>query len=276
MISVVILTLNEEKNLAACLESIKWCDDVLIVDSYSSDKTLEIAEFSGASIIQHRFDGFASQRNYAIENHTFKYDWVLHLDADERVSDELCEEIKSVTVKVEKPAYRIASMMMFCGKWLKHAGMYPAYQVRLGRKDFLRFVQAGHGQREDAGGGQIGTLKSPLIHYCFSKGLTDWFEKHNRYSRDESLWASKSSQDKIDWPGIFSMNDGVRRRRALKDLSFRLPFRPTLRFLYMYVAHLGFLDGWQGFTYCRLLSIYEYMTLIKIKEIELARKGVTI
>lgn len=273
MISALILTLNEELNLPACLDSIRWCDDILVVDSFSSDKTSEIAKSRGAVVVQRRFDCFANQRNFGLENHDFRYDWILHLDADERVSDELHAEMTSEIRKGEKKAYRVASKIMFYGKWLKHSGMYPAYQVRLGRKDFLRFVQTGHGQREDGASDEIGTLRSPFIHYCFSKGLTDWFEKHNRYSRDESLWATRAVENSIDWAGIFSIRDAVCRRRALKALSFRLPFRPTLRFLYMYLFRLGFLDGWQGLTYCRLLSIYEYMTFLKIKEIEFISKG---
>lgn len=274
MISVVILTLNEELNLRACLDSIKWCDDILVLDSCSSDATLEIAGSRGASIMQRRFDCFANQRNYALENFDFKHEWVLHLDADERVSDELYEEIMSVTTNGDKQAYRIASKMMFCGKWLRYSGMYPVRQVRLGRKNFLRFVQIGHGQREDAPSREIGTLASPLIHFSFSKGLTDWFERHNRYSIDEALRAAEEKRNFIDWHGIFSIKNPARRRRALKDLSFRMPFRPTLRFLYMYVGRRGFLDGWQGLAYCRLLSTYEYMITVKIKEIELAKKGI--
>jgi glycosyltransferase involved in cell wall biosynthesis len=276
MISVVILTFNEELNLPACLDSISWCDDVLVVDSYSSDKTVEIAESRGAAVLQRRFDCFANQRNFGLESHDFKHDWILHLDADERVTTELRDEIGAEISKGDKKAYRVASKIMFCGKWLKHSGMYPTYQVRLGRKDFLRFVQVGHGQREEGAGHEIGTLKSPLIHYCFSKGLTDWFEKHNRYSRDESLWAAKSRQNSIDWPGIFSIGDGVRRRRALKCLASRLPCRSTLRFSYMYFVRLGFLDGWQGFTYCRLLSVYEYMIVLKTREIDLINRGISI
>ena len=264
-IAALVLTHNEELNLHACLRAISWVDDVLVLDSFSSDATVEIAKCEGARVLQNRFHDFASQRNFGIENGQFKQEWLLHLDADEIVTADLRDELLSVTSKGEKDAYQVASKMMFEGRWLKHAGLYPCYQVRLGRTNILRFHQAGHGQREDLSRERIGTLRNALIHHSFSKGIAHWIERHNRYSTDEAEHFLESKQP-IDWAGVLSMGDRSRRGRALKQVLGHLPFRPALRFLYMYLWRRGFLDGRAGLTYCCLLAIYEYFIVLKIRE----------
>jgi len=276
MISVLILTLNEEDNLPRCLDALDWADDVLVVDSFSTDRTVEIAEARGARVLQRRFDDFAGQRNFGLTEGGLKHEWVLHLDADEVVPPELRDEMFRVIEDDSKDAYRVPSKMMLHGRWLRHAGMYPAYQVRLGRRETLQFEQVGHGQRETLPPERVGTLEHALIHYSFSKGLDDWFEKHNRYSTAEARLAlEEAASGEMDWAGLIA-SDGTRRRRALKKLAARFPFRPTLRFLYMYVLRRGFLDGAAGYTYCRLLSMYEAMTVLKIKEQRLQDEGVSL
>ena len=275
-ISVLILTLNEEANLPRCLDALAWADDVLVVDSFSTDRTVEVAEARGARVLQRRFDDFAGQRNFGLTEGGLRHEWVLHLDADEVVTPELRDEVFGVIGDGSKDAYRVPSKMMLHGEWLRHAGMYPTYQVRLGRRDALSFVQVGHGQREALPPERIGTLEHPLLHYSFSKGLEDWFERHNRYSTAEAKQAlEEAARGEIDWWGLVSGNS-TNRRRALKQIAARLPFRPTLRFLYMYVLRLGFLDGAAGYTYCRLLSTYEYMTVIKMKEQRLRAADVSL
>lgn len=276
MISVLILTLNEEDNLPRCLDALDWADDVLVVDSFSTDRTVEVAEAWGASVLQRRFDNFAGQRNFGLTEGELKHEWVLHLDADEVVPPELRDEMFRVIEDDSKDAYRVPSKMILHGRWLRYAGMYPAYQVRLGRRDALQFEQVGHGQRETLSPESIGTLEHALLHYSFSKGLDDWFAKHNRYSTAEARLALKeAASGDMDWAGLVA-SDGTRRRRALKKLAARFPFRPTLRFLYMYVLRRGFLDGAAGYTYCRLLSMYEAMTVLKIKEQHLQDEGMSL
>jgi glycosyltransferase involved in cell wall biosynthesis len=273
MISVLILTLNEEDNLPRCLDALDWADDVLVVDSFSTDRTVEIAEARGARVVQRRFDDFAGQRNFGLTEGGLKHEWVLHLDADEVVPSELRDEMFRVIEDDSKDAYRVPSKMMLHGRWLRHAGMYPAYQVRLGRREALQFEQVGHGQRETLPSERVGTLEHAFLHYSFSKGLDDWFEKHNRYSTAEARLALEEAvSGEMDWAGLVA-SDGTRRRRALKKVAARFPFRPTLRFLYMYVLRRGFLDGAAGYTYCRLLSMYEAMTVLKIKEQRLRDDG---
>ena len=270
--SILILTLNEEQNLPACLESVAWSDDVVVLDSFSTDHTVDVAQAAGARVIRNRFVDFAAQRNHGLGKGELKHGWVLHLDADERVTPELRDEIVETIARPGKDAYRVASRMMFQGRWIRHASMYPAYQVRLGRRDKLRFVEVGHGQREDLAPDQVGTLREDLLHDSFSKGLSDWWDRHNRYSSreaEENLHRMASGERN----GNFLRRDPVLRRRALKEFSARLPCRPMLRFLYMYVLRRGFLDGVPGYHYCRLLAIYEYMIVLKMREMQRRKAG---
>ncbi|MCS3824334.1 glycosyltransferase family 2 protein [Salinibacter ruber] len=265
MISVLILTLNEEVNIAECLDSVGWADDVLVLDSGSEDRTVEIAEAEGARVMHRPFDNFASQRNYGLQEGGLEYDWVLHLDADERVTPELRSELEREARRDARGAYRVPSKLMFQGRWLKHAGMYPTYQIRFGRCDALTFTQVGHGQRGDLSAEQVGTLDEPLLHYAFSKGIADWVQRHNRYSTDEAVHALAAEGKSTDWTALV-WGDSQARRRALKDLSYRLPCRPLLRFFYVYLWRMGFLDGRPGFDYAVLLSFYEYLIGLKRRE----------
>jgi glycosyltransferase involved in cell wall biosynthesis len=265
MISVLVLTLNEEVNIAECLGSVAWADDVLVLDSGSEDATVEIAKENGARVMYRPFDNFASQRNYGLEEGNLRYDWVLHLDADERVTPDLRDVLQKKARHAAMRAYRVPSKLMFRGTWLKYSGMYPTYQVRFGRRDALTFQQVGHGQRSELSPDRLGTIDEPLLHYAFSKGVADWVERHNLYSNDEAKHALEACNRSINWSGVVS-GDAQLRRRALKDLSYRLPFRPLLRFLYVYVGQLGFLDGRPGFDYAMLLAFYEYMIGLKRRE----------
>lgn len=264
MISVLILTLDEEVNIGNCLDSVAWADDVLVLDSGSTDRTVEIARLKGARVMHRPFDSFAAQRNYGLREGNLAHEWVLHLDADERVTPPLHDELVRVARHGGKDAFRVPSKLIFQGTWLKHAGMYPTYQIRFGRRDALAFKQVGHGQRGDLSPDRIGTLDEPLLHYAFSKGISHWFERHNRYSTDEARHAAELMEEAIDWAGLLS-DDVQRRRRALKDLSYRLPLRPLLRFLYVYVLRRGFLDGRAGFDYAVMMAVYEYMTTLKTR-----------
>jgi len=266
-VSVLILTLNEEQNLPACLKAIAWCDDIVVMDSFSSDRTVELATTAGARVEQRKFDSFAGQRNFALQQIEFKHEWVFHLDADEIFTEVLFEEIEKAILNPEFDAYRVPSKTMFLGQWLRYSGMYPSYQVRLTRSPGFRFKQVGHGQKADIPLEKIATMKEPYLHYSFSKGLSEWFEKHNRYSSDEAEAAlAHRLSDSIDWIGLFSF-DPSRRRMAMRGLVFRLPMRPLLRFLYMYLFRRGFLDGYAGFIYCRLMATYEFMITSKIREL---------
>ena len=282
-VSVLVLTYNEEANLPRCLASLAWADDVLVVDSFSTDRTVEVAMAHGARVLQRAFDSFSGQRNYGLDEGGLQHEWVLHIDADEVVPDDLRDELVGIATADDPAgpaAYRVASKMMFQGRWLRRSGMYPAYQVRYGRRSRLRFVQVGHGQREALPPEEVGTLRAPLDHYSFSKGLHEWFDKHNRYSTDEAREAHARMGTQPGWaPSVWTAlirGDSTRRRRTLKVLATELPFRPTARFLYMYVLRGGFLDGAPGLAYCRLLATYEAMTVAKERELRLRDRGVSI
>lgn len=272
MISVVILTLNEELNLPRCLEAISWCDDVLIVDSFSSDATLKIAAEHGVRVVQRAFDSFAAQRNFAVEHCELRYEWIFHLDADEVMTPDLSAEILGCIAATDKDAYRVSSKLMFHGKFLRYAGLFPWYQVRLGRRGKLRFTQVGHGQREQLPPHTIGTLKNSLFHFPFEKGLDDWIEKHNRYSTAEARQnVCGHADDDFRILDLLSIATDCR-RRAAKKIFAQLPCRTTIRFLYMYLFRGGILDGKAGFTYCRLLAWYEWLIVLKEREIKARTK----
>ena len=275
MISVVILTLNEELNLPRCLGAISWCDDVLIVDSFSSDATLKIAAEHGVRVVQRIFDSFAGQRNFAVEHCELKHEWIFHLDADEVMTPALSAEILESIAATDKDAYRVSSKLMFRGNFLRRAGLFPWYQVRLGRRGKLRFTQVGHGQREQLPSHAIGTLKNSLLHFPFEKGLDDWIEKHNRYSTAEARQNVYGAGD-IDSTVLDLLSITTdRRRRAAKKIFRRLPCRPTIRFIYMYLFRGGILDGKAGFTYCRLLAWYEWLIVLKERDIRAHARGKT-
>jgi glycosyltransferase involved in cell wall biosynthesis len=253
-ISVLLLTLDEEGNLPRCLDALSWCDDIVVLDSFSTDGTVAVAEQRGCRVFQRRFDSFAGQRNYALDSIPFRYEWVLHLDADEVLTPELVDELLAMAAESRKDAWRIPSKLMFMGRWLRHSGMYPTYQVRFGHRDRFRFIQVGHGQREDIAADRVGTCRAPYLHYNFSKGLEEWLHKHVRYAIAEAASEIRRAKTPIIG-GVF--RDKVSRRRALKNIAANLPFRPLLRFIYMYLFCLGFLDGRAGLIYCRLLMHYE-------------------
>jgi glycosyltransferase involved in cell wall biosynthesis len=272
MISVMIPTLNEEMNLPACLGSVRWCDDIVVLDSCSTDRTVEIAEAAGARVFRTRMDSESDRQNWALKNIDFKHPWLYHCDADEIVTQELQDEMLSVVASdPECVAYRVRYKNYFLGKWIKHCGIYPTWVMRLFRPEAIRFTRRVNTVPIVAG--PEGKLQGHFLHYSFNKGLDAWFEKHNKYSHGEAMEALHSlSSHKVDWRGLVAW-DPVRRRLALKELSFRLPFRPTLRFLYMYLWRRGFLDGHAGLTYCRLLALYEFMIVVKTDELRRARKG---
>ncbi len=276
-VSVLILTLNEEVNLPGCLESVRWSDDVVVFDSFSTDRTVEIAREGGARVFQRRFDNYGAQREAARTQVDYRNEWVLALDADERPEPELVEELLRIARQgSEHAAYRLRFKVFFMGKWIKHSSLYPTWILRFFRPEKISY-ETRKVHEHPIVDGTIGSLENHLIHYPFSKGLEDWLARHNRYSTLEAMENLKHLREgRVDWAGLFAFRDPVRRRRALKALSFRLPFRPTLRFLYMYFLRLGVLDGLPGYTYCRLISIYEYMIVQKMKELKLREKGIPI
>lgn len=258
--SVLILTYNEKINIRRCMESLAGFDDVVVVDSGSTDATRAIATEMGARILMRPFDDFANQRNFGLIEGAMSHEWVLHLDADEAVTPEFRAALDAMVPTDVLDGWRVPSKTMLNGKWLRFAGMYPTYQVRLGHRDRLRFKQVGHGQREDCPPERIGTFPEPYLHYNFSHGLAEWFVKHVRYAEDEARQAKQDAARALSIGGIIE-GDGTERRRALKAIVNRLPvwLRPPLRFFQVLVLRGGLLDGRAGLQYALMLSAYEAM-----------------
>ncbi|MEO6221317.1 MAG: glycosyltransferase family 2 protein [Ginsengibacter sp.] len=271
MISIVILTKDEEKDLPACLQSVVWSDDVHVLDSGSADKTIKIAGDAGAHIWFNPFISFGDQRNFALDHITFKNDWILFLDADEVVTERFC---KAMFVTIDKAENNVAGFyccwkMMLEDRWLRHSDNFPKWQFRLIRKGMARFTDFGHGQKEDCVVGDIEYIKEPYLHYGFSKGWAHWIDRHNRYSNNE---AAVRLNNCPPFKNIFSRHGSIR-NPALKSWLSRLPGWPFLRFFHAYIINLGFLEGNPGFIYCINMAYYEFLIQIKMREIKNAVKG---
>ncbi|MFB2917794.1 MULTISPECIES: glycosyltransferase family 2 protein [Aerosakkonema] len=268
MFSIYILTYNEEIDIAACIESAMLSDDVIVVDSISSDRTVEIASRYPVRIVQHAFESHGRQRTWMLQSVPAKHEWVYILEADERMTPELFQECLKATESQEYIGYYAAERVMFLGRWIRRSTQYPRYQMRLFQKHKVWFTDYGHTEREVCDG-KTSFLKETYPHYTNSKGLARWIEKHNRYSTDEARETLRQlEKGSVNWRDLFFGFSEVERRRALKDLSLRLPLRPLLRFFYMYFLLGGFLDGHAGFAWCTLQAFYEYLILLKVWEMK--------
>jgi len=270
LVSVLILAKNEEHDLPGCLESVSWCDDIHVLDSSSADKTAAVAAAAGAHVRERVFDNYAAQRNSGLHETTFKHAWVLLLDADERIPEELANEMRRriPSTNHETSAFRVRRRDFWMGTWLRHAQISPFY---------IRLVRPGkvHYEREVNEvlivDGAIEELEEPFDHYPFSKGVGHWLEKHNRYSTMEAdqvllLHSNSKPGETISFRKALFHNDFNIRRYHQKALFYRMPFRPFMKFCYMLFARRAFLDGRAGIAYSFLQSIYEYMIVLKTRE----------
>jgi glycosyltransferase involved in cell wall biosynthesis len=268
MLSVYILTYNEELDIAACIESAMLSDDIIVVDSCSSDRTVERAKNYPVRVVQHAFESHGKQRTWMLESIAPKYEWVYILEADERMTPELFAECLQAMNNPDYIGYYVAERVMFMNHWIRYSTQYPRYQLRLFRHGKVWFDDYGHTEREVCDGA-TSFLKETYPHYTCSKGLTRWIEKHNRYSTDEAKETLyQLEHGNVNWRSLFFGKSEVEKRRALKDLSLRLPARPLLRFFYMYFILGGCLDGRAGTAWCTLQAFYEYLILLKVWEMK--------
>jgi glycosyltransferase involved in cell wall biosynthesis len=270
-VSVIIPTLNEAANLPRCLDHLTWADEVVIVDSGSTDATADIAAARGATVVQFKWDGsWPKKKNWALRNLQLKHPWVLIVDADECIVPELAQEIAAAITDGTKVGFFINRRFMFMGVWLKHCGYYPSWNLRLIKRGFGEYEKltdvgdTGSGDNEVhehvIPDGPVGYLKHDMLHFAFPT-IATFVEKHNRYSNWEA--AVQLRRNRGDAAAI---GGDLSRVRRLKDLSRNLPFRPTLRFLYSFIWKRGFLDGRPGFIFCRLLAVYEFLSVAKYIE----------
>ncbi len=280
MISVLIFTKNEEQDLPGCLESVLWCDDVHVFDSGSTDTTREIAAAAGAHIVQRPSDSGlelfggneAAHKNWALTRIPFKHPWVLHLDADEHVTPQLVASMRqAVQNPVHHVAFRIKRRDFWGDRWLKHV-QASSYYMRLFRPEKMRYERLVN--PVSIADGPVGELHGYLDHHPFSKGMTHWLNRHNSYSSLEAqqIERNRATNKHFSLMRAFLAKDLNQRRFYQKELFYRVPARPLLKFLLLYVGKRGFLDGQAGFIYAVLQSFYEYMIVLKTKE--LAEKSV--
>lgn len=267
MISAIIITYNEENIIRQCLEALDFVDEIIVFDSFSIDQTITLAVQMGAKVTQRAFDNYASQRNEALKLVTPQTDWVLMVDADEIISNELKQEILQITHQSSNPVtlYRVRRKDMFQGKWIKHSSGYPTWFGRLFKNGKVWIEREINEEYHTSG--EVGYLQQHMVHYPFNKGIAWWFDKHNRYSTMEAATLVNELKGKIQLKDLLSA-DPTLRRKAQKALTFRLPFRPFIVFAAFFILRGGFLDGKTGYTFCKLRKTYEWMIDLKIKELQ--------
>ena len=272
-VSIIIPIKNEAANLARCLDCVKWADEIFVIDSQSTDGSIEIARRHSVQVAQFDFNGtWPKKKNGALDNLQFHNQWVFILDADEVLPPPAeAEFAKAIADAGDIAGYWINRRFMFMGRWLRHA-YYPNWNLRLfrhalGRYEKLTDAPTNSGDNEVHEhvllNGRAAKLKVEIDHYAFPS-IDVFVEKHNRYSNWEARVAANtffdSSAEKIS-------SQTVDRRRKLKKLSRRLPFRPLLRFLYVYLWQKGFLDGAEGYYFARLHGFYEFLSVAKTREL---------
>lgn len=268
MISVLILTRNEERDLPAALASVSWSDDVHVFDSHSTDNTIAIAHAAGAQTHQRTFDDYANHRNAALATIPFKHPWVFLLDADERPTPALSAEMQQLALSStnETSGFRLRRRDFLFGTWLKHAQISPFY-IRLVRPERARYTRAINEVIEVEG--PIADLTHPLDHYPFSKGIAHWVAKHNQYSTMEAqLIHRQQGLQNPSFATALTSKDFHERRLHQKAIFYTLPGRPLIKWLYMMFIRRAILDGSAGLTYSTLQSFYEYLIVLKTKDLE--------
>jgi glycosyltransferase involved in cell wall biosynthesis len=274
-ISVLILTLDEEINIADCLRTLQWCDDVVVLDSHSSDATVKIAAEHGARVVQREFDTYAGQRNFGLQQVEYKYPWVLMLDADERVPEDLRDELMRVVAPTppEVTMFLLRRRDHLFGRWIKRSSGYPTWFGRIARVGKVWVERSVN--EEYCTSGRTEKLQAHLDHYPFNKGLSCWIAKHDRYSSMEAALMADKAREAPRFAALFD-SDPLLRRKALKSFLYALPGRPVLVFVSLYFLKAGFLDGRAGLTFSLLRSWYEYMIDCKHDELVRRRKGLPV
>ncbi len=244
MLSAIVLTLNEQHHLGDCLASLQWADEVIVFDSFSTDQTLAIARSYGATIIQHRFENYAQQRNAALSQ--TQADWVLFVDADERVPPELAQEIRQVIQQPEPAGWWLPRHNYIFGKLTLHTGWYPDYQLRLLRRDRAHYDPHRHVHELPALDGPEGHLQHPLVHLNYDD-LAEFIEKQHRYTRyDASILHAQG-------------------RRARPQNYILQPLR---QFYWRFITLQGWRDGWHGLRLSALMAYFQFWLYKYLNEAE--------
>lgn len=245
-ISVVIITLNEEKNIERCLLSAKnIADDIAVIDSYSTDNTEQVCRKQGVRFIQHKFEGHIQQKNWAITQ--AKYPYILSLDADETISEELKNEIIRIKSNWQYDGYIMKRLNYYCGKWIRHSGWYPDKKLRLWDSSKGRWEGINpHDKFVLEKGSTTFLLKGNILHYSFNS-ITQHLDQINKFS-------DIKARAEFD----------IGRRSNI----FKILFVPMFKFFRNYVLRLGFLDGYYGFVICKNAAFYTYLRYVKLKQLQ--------
>jgi glycosyltransferase involved in cell wall biosynthesis len=279
-LSVLVPVRNEAANLRECLATVSFADEIVVVDSQSTDATGEIAAEFGAKVVQFHWNGeFPRKKNWALANVPWRHEWVLIIDADERITPELEAEIRRAIQRTDVDGFYLNRRFWFLGSWINHCGYFPSWNLRLFRHRLGRYERAESGGSSSGDNevhehlvleGRADYLAAPMDHYAYPD-IATFVEKHNSYSTwearvSETFYRESSAGTLAAKP----FGSPLERKRWLKLVFRRAPFRPLLRFLYHYVWRQGFRDGYRGWILCRLLARYEFLCLAK--EWELRRR----
>ena len=274
-VTVVILTHNEAVNIVACIDSLSSFAEIVVVDSGSTDQTRDIlrSHYPHIRVLEHPFEDFGQQRNWALDHVNAAHHWLLFFDADERCTPAFADAIAAA---VSDPGGNVGFFLcyrnMFLGQWIKRCTMYPTWQLRLLMAGHVRYVKDGHGQREVMDG-KAGYIDVPYDHFGFNKGIKEWIARHNEYSTNEVELLESLRGAPLRMFDLFA-RDRVQRHRALKRLGARMPLRPVVRFLHLYVIRRGCFDGRAGFLYCCLQFAHELHIVAKRSELNHERRAV--
>jgi glycosyltransferase involved in cell wall biosynthesis len=276
-LSVLVPVKNEAANLQDCLVSVSFAREIVVVDSESTDDTPAIAEAAGAKVVQFVWNGkFPRKKNWALENVTWQHEWVLIVDADERITPELQGEIRKAICRRGVDGFYLNRRFWFLDGWINHCGYFPSWNMRLFRHWLGRYEHVETGDNFLSGDnevhehvllhGQAEYLSTPMEHYAYPD-VAVFLEKHRRYAAWEAA-ASKKLRERTREKTLRATPFGtpIERKRWLKKVAMKAPFRPSLRFLYHYVCRQGFRDGYRGWMLCRLLAAYERMIVSKERE----------
>ena len=280
-VTVILPVLNEETNLPEALRSVAFADEIVVVDSGSTDRTVELAEAAGARVVHFDYaPGGSKKKGWALEHLEPRNPWVLLLDADERITPTLRDEILAAIAAPAATGYCVDRELVFMGRRLRCFS--PNWNLRLFRAGSARIEDLGLDDLPFTGDneihehvrvdGPIGFLASPLLHDD-DRGLTAWLERHNKYATWEAHFYRKLRREPVGaGPVALLRLDPFERKRVLRRIWVRLPLRPLLRFVTWYFLRRGFLDGRQGFVFCVLMAYYEFIIGAKLRELT---RGVT-
>ncbi len=283
-VTVILPVLNEERNLSAALDSVVWADEVVVVDSGSVDRTVDIALAAGSTVVHFDYSGSGPRKkSWALANLEPRNAWVLLLDADERVTAPLRDEIAAAIAADDRDGWYIDREFVFMGRRLRCFS--PNWNLRLFRRGLARIEDLELAELSGTGDneihehveidGTLGFLQTPLLHDD-DRGLTAWLDRHNRYATWEAHLYRRFRSEPIGvGPVEFARLDPFKRKRVLRRLWVRIPLRPLVRFFVWYVLRRGFRDGRQGFTFCVLMAYYEFVIGAKLRELEEGTGGVS-